>query len=393
MGKVVKKVGSLVGLGGSATAKTQSVGQSYYDISKEVAPAQEDYKKLLESGRATQTAVSPMQQSVLTQMGQAAMGQGPSLAEAQLKQAQDRTLAQQLAAVQSGRGGNAAMSQRNLMQAQSGAGRDLAQQAVIERLKERSNFMTQAGLQGEQFRRDIGEGLDLSLKPKDRMLAYETQRVESANANAKAKAEANAKKRGMLFSAAGSIMGGPIGGMIGNSIGGMLSGGGASAGIPDKPYHGEGGMAGRWKDGGLVTKKDMPKYKDGGFVEGLENLMAEARRSKYAGSAANATQAELDKRKGKTSKEKTAADSVAEKAKQQRYVQGYEDGGEVDGPGTPTSDSIPALLSDGEFVVKAKVVSKPGIAEFLDKLNSESKLSKKDLSNLAKALQARKSKK
>lgn len=393
MGKVVKKVGSLVGLGGSATPKMQSVGQSFYDISKEVAPAQEDYKRLLESGRAMQTAVAPMQQNVLTQMGRAAMGQGPSLAEAQLKQAQDRTLAQQLAAVQAGRGGSAALSQRNLMQAQSGAGRDLAQQAVVERLKERANFMTQAGLQGEQFRRDIGEGTDLALMPKDRMLQYETQRVGQANANAKAKAEANAARRGALFSALGSIAGGPIGGMIGSSLGGMMSGGGGSAGIPDKPYHGEGGMAGRWKDGGLVTKKNMPKYKDGGFVEGLENLMAEARRSKYAGSAANATQAELDKRKGKTSKEKTAAESMEEKSKQQRYVQGYEDGGEVDGPGTPTSDSIPALLSDGEFVVKAKVVSKPGIAKFLEKLNSESKVSKKDLSNLAKALQARKSKK
>ena len=35
--------------------------------------------------------------------------------------------------------------------------------------------------------------------------------------------------------------------------------------------------------------------------------------------------------------------------------------GEVDGPGTGTSDSIPALLSDGEFVFTAKAVKNLGV--------------------------------
>lgn len=37
---------------------------------------------------------------------------------------------------------------------------------------------------------------------------------------------------------------------------------------------------------------------------------------------------------------------------------GFADGGHVAGPGTPTSDSIPAMLSDGEFVVNAKATKK-----------------------------------
>ena len=45
------------------------------------------------------------------------------------------------------------------------------------------------------------------------------------------------------------------------------------------------------------------------------------------------------------------------------------DGGFVSGPGTATSDSIPAMLSDGEYVVKASSVSKFGKG-FLDKINS-----------------------
>lgn len=43
-------------------------------------------------------------------------------------------------------------------------------------------------------------------------------------------------------------------------------------------------------------------------------------------------------------------------------------GGEVDGPGTSTSDSIPAMLSDGEYVINAAAVRKVG-TDFLDKIN------------------------
>ena len=35
-------------------------------------------------------------------------------------------------------------------------------------------------------------------------------------------------------------------------------------------------------------------------------------------------------------------------------------GGEIMGPGTPTSDSIPAMLSDGEFVMNARAVRGAG---------------------------------
>lgn len=44
-------------------------------------------------------------------------------------------------------------------------------------------------------------------------------------------------------------------------------------------------------------------------------------------------------------------------------------GGHVQGPGTATSDSIPAMLSNGEYVLKASAVSRLGVG-FLDSLNS-----------------------
>ena len=41
-------------------------------------------------------------------------------------------------------------------------------------------------------------------------------------------------------------------------------------------------------------------------------------------------------------------------------VMDLQDGGESKGPGTGTSDSIPAMLSDGEFVMTAKAVRGAG---------------------------------
>jgi hypothetical protein len=46
----------------------------------------------------------------------------------------------------------------------------------------------------------------------------------------------------------------------------------------------------------------------------------------------------------------------------------FADGGSVHGPGTSTSDSIPAMLSHGEYVVRASAVSHYG-SSFMDKLN------------------------
>jgi TP901 family phage tail tape measure protein len=60
-------------------------------------------------------------------------------------------------------------------------------------------------------------------------------------------------------------------------------------------------------------------------------------------------------------------------------VRGYADGGEIQyipfggrvvGPGTGTSDSIPALVSNGEYVIKADAVRKYGVAMF-DRLNAQ----------------------
>lgn len=50
---------------------------------------------------------------------------------------------------------------------------------------------------------------------------------------------------------------------------------------------------------------------------------------------------------------------------------GFAEGGFVSGPGTSTSDSIPARLSNGEYVIKASAVKNLGV-DFLDRLNNSS---------------------
>lgn len=48
----------------------------------------------------------------------------------------------------------------------------------------------------------------------------------------------------------------------------------------------------------------------------------------------------------------------------------FKTGGEVSGAGTGTSDSIPAWLSNGEFVTRSAVVKQPGMLSFLNDLNN-----------------------
>ena len=62
--------------------------------------------------------------------------------------------------------------------------------------------------------------------------------------------------------------------------------------------------------------------------------------------------------------------------------QGLASGGYVTGPGTSTSDSVPARLSAGEYVLRADAVRRWGVA-FLDTLNGRSLPAPPSLGRLA----------
>lgn len=209
MGKAIKSVGKIFGIGGGGSGRgAGDPNMQFFDIKQEVAPFQEIQKRLMEEQLAQQQATQPQQADVMAAMGRAALGEGPSLAEAQLKAAQDRTLAQQLAAAQAQRGGSSAALARGLMQQQGQAGAQLAQEAAQERLRERERFMAAAQQQGAQARQDIQGSLDLALMPKREQQQAELARAQADLARTQGRKGRQSQLLGGLIGGAASIMAG-----------------------------------------------------------------------------------------------------------------------------------------------------------------------------------------
>jgi len=107
-------------------------------------------------------------------------------------------------------------------------------------------------------------------------------------------------------------------------------------------------------------KLDFKSFKDA-VLDGLASMAAKATMS-FAGAAASSFGASAG----------SAAGSVLASAGSSalKYVSSFfASGGSVSGPGTGTSDSIPAMLSNGEYVINADAASKIGVGN-LNALNS-----------------------
>jgi hypothetical protein len=107
----------------------------------------------------TQQAQFRNQQMALAQMLEAqSMGQGPSLANQQLKMGTDRNLAQAMAMAGSMRGGNTAAGLRNVQNQTSMINQQASQQAALQRMQEQMSAREQlAGVLSS------GRGLDINL--------------------------------------------------------------------------------------------------------------------------------------------------------------------------------------------------------------------------------------
>lgn len=93
-------------------------------------------KKKQEEAAGRSGVAQEQRAGLISQLQQQAVGEGPSLATAQLKQAQDRTLSQQLAAASARPGGPTGLGQRALARTQAESGQALGQQAAITGLQE-----------------------------------------------------------------------------------------------------------------------------------------------------------------------------------------------------------------------------------------------------------------
>lgn len=138
-------------------------------------------------------------------------------------------------------------------------------------------------------------------------------------------------------------------GRIGGFIGGLFGGGG-------------GGGAGNAAASATTTANTTAVSANTAAQSVLSTAMTALTAAVTANTAAVGAGAASSAGSGIVSAIGSAAGSAASSG-------GYADGGHVRGAGTGTSDSIPAMLSDGEFVVNAGSVSKPGVLALLHAIN------------------------
>lgn len=165
--------------------------------------------------------------TLMNQLAGQAAGTAPSITEQQLKQAQERNLSQQLAAVQANRGGNPAAMQREALRAQSAGASNIAQQAAQSRLQEQASAQTQLGnfLGQEQqqvaqlTQKYLQQGFDIRSAEQQALEDFNTLNVNQALGLAKINAEQDQSRQKGFQSGLG---------MFSNAVGGL--GGFASSG-------------------------------------------------------------------------------------------------------------------------------------------------------------------
>lgn len=154
--KLLQKQGGVSGLAGSIADKAtgllgigQPVDSGLTMSNFNIQPQAQKYEGIYDQQRADAQARSTAANSpaLIAQLSKQAMGQGPSLAEAQLRSATNRNLSQQLAAAASMRGRNPAAAQRQILNAQGDAGRQLAEQSSVARLQEQNQAAQQLAQQ------------------------------------------------------------------------------------------------------------------------------------------------------------------------------------------------------------------------------------------------------
>lgn len=222
MGGLVKSIfggGGKTGIAGTGRFKGQSreIDRGAFNIGRAEEFRQ---KSAREEDRARGRSLKAERDRAdfISDLQKQARGEGPSLAEAQLKAATDRNLAQQLAAAQTQRGGSASARQRNLARSQAESGRELAQQSAQARLQEQQQAQQQLGEQISQeqqladqlTQQYIAQGFTIeqarqqALADFEKLATQQTLGIQQINLGG---AQSAAKNRAGLFGGALSAIG------------------------------------------------------------------------------------------------------------------------------------------------------------------------------------------
>lgn len=175
-----------------------------------------------EKQAARQDVLTGKSDTLLDQLSAQAAGTGPSITEQQLKQAREKSLSNQLAAVQVNRGGNAAALQREVLRSGAAGAANIAQQAAEGRLKEQQgaqqllgNFLGQQQQQvADLTQKYLGMGFDIRSAEQKALAEYNQLNVQQALGLANINAEQDRARQsgfqsglGMVTNAASSLGG------------------------------------------------------------------------------------------------------------------------------------------------------------------------------------------
>lgn len=114
-----------------------------------------------------------------------------------------------------------------------------------------------------------------------------------------------------------------------------------------------------------LTAQDMgalPRYADGGLIKSIKSLYRTVTEDRKPDEAPIGTGGASQAKEALTTR-KQVLDAAEKKA------MGMKGGGKVKGKGTGTSDDVPIMASNGEFMVKAAAVKKLGVP-FMKKINA-----------------------
>lgn len=221
LSEVARAAGGAIGGGSSPlSSKPKFIGATK-DVDKDafkIKESEEAAKRAKEQEVASQQRSEQAQsdrRGLIENLQAQAAGTTPSLAEAQLRSASDRNLAQQLAAAQSARGGSAAARERQLMRSQAQAGRELAQDAATAGLQERQQAQQMLGEQigqeqqlADQLTQNyLAQGFQIEQARQQALADYEklqTNQFLSAQGLTAASTEAGAARQSQLY---GSLIG------------------------------------------------------------------------------------------------------------------------------------------------------------------------------------------
>lgn len=169
-----------------------------------------------QAAQAGATTINPQQQAqfrarqmaLADQLGQQAMGQGPSVAGSQFKAAADTSLAQQQALAAGARGGNVALAGRQAAQNASNANQAFARDAATARIQEQISARDQlGGLLGQGRGQDIGLATDQAGLSQQLNLANAGLQQQSNLANMDANLKMAALNDSTLMAALAAQMG------------------------------------------------------------------------------------------------------------------------------------------------------------------------------------------